>query len=153
MISFGVVMLEDTSKTFYSQMLRPLPDSGYVDGAMKVTGTKWADMVENGRDIKNAMTDFRFWISDVNSKGRPMFFSDNNGFDWQFINYYFHYALGENPFGFSSVNIGSLYKGMRMDMHQNFKHLRKTAHTHHPVDDAMGNAEALLAMKNQGLKL
>jgi hypothetical protein len=40
------------------------------------------------------------------------------------------------------------------DTSKNFKHLRKTAHTHHPVDDAKGNAEALLAMKNElGLKI
>jgi len=31
------------------------------------------------------------------------------------------------------------------DTTKNFKHLRKTEHTHHPVDDARGNAEALLA--------
>ena len=33
------------------------------------------------------------------------------------------------------------------------KHLRKTRHTHHPVDDAKGNAEALLQMKEMGLKI
>ena len=83
-----------------------------------------------------------------------MFVSDNNGFDWQFINWYFHHFLGDNPFGFSSTNLGSLYKGLAKDTFVNFKHLRKTKHTHHPVDDAMGNAEALLAMKEQmGLKI
>lgn len=30
---------------------------------------------------------------------------------------------------------------------------RKTKHTHHPVDDTKGNAEALIAMKNLGLKI
>ena len=35
----------------------------------------------------------------------------------------------------------------------NFKHLRKTRHTHNPVDDARGNAEALLVMKEMGLKI
>ena len=39
-------------------------------------------------------------------------------------------------------------------MFQNFKHLKKTRHTHHPVDDARGNAEAFLALKEQlGLKV
>lgn len=51
--------------------------------------------------------------------------------------------------GFSSQNLGSLYKGMVMDMSQNFKHLRKTKHTHNPVDDAKGNAEALLTLKDK----
>jgi hypothetical protein len=36
----------------------------------------------------------------------------------------------------------------------NFKHLRKTKHTHNPVDDARGNAEALLRIKDEyGLKI
>jgi hypothetical protein len=40
------------------------------------------------------------------------------------------------------------------DTRENFKHLRKTKHTHHPVDDAMGNAEALLRMRDEmGLKI
>ena len=40
------------------------------------------------------------------------------------------------------------------DMFAGFKGLRRTPHTHHPVDDAMGNAEALLAMKETlGLKI
>mgnify|MGYP001824723581 FL=1 len=37
---------------------------------------------------------------------------------------------------------------------KNFKHLRRARHTHHPVDDAKGNAEALLTMKEEmGLKI
>jgi hypothetical protein len=51
------------------------------------------------------------------------------------------------------VNLGSLYKGLVQDTFKNFKHLRKTKHTHHPVDDARGNAEALLQMKELGLKI
>jgi len=40
------------------------------------------------------------------------------------------------------------------DVFANFKHLRKTAHTHNPVDDARGNAEALLQIKDEyGLKI
>lgn len=42
---------------------------------------------------------------------------------------------------------------MQKDMQVNFKHLRKTKHTHHPVDDARGNAEALLQMKKLGLNI
>ncbi len=56
--------------------------------------------------------------------------------------------------GLDSTNLGSLYKGVVKDMFKNFKHLRKTKHTHNPVDDAMGNAEALLHMKKEmGLKV
>ena len=58
-----------------------------------------------------------------------MFISDNNGFDWQFINWYFHHFLGKNPFGHSSTNLGSLYKGLVKDTFENFKHLRRTRST------------------------
>ncbi|GIW83317.1 MAG: hypothetical protein KatS3mg105_5124 [Gemmatales bacterium] len=91
-------------------------------------------------DPKHVMEQFQEWLA-ANCKGRTMFSSDNNGFDWQFINWYFHHFIGKNPFGFSSTNLGSLYKGMQKDMFVNFKHLRKTRHTHNPVDDARGNAE------------
>jgi hypothetical protein len=99
------------------------------------------------------MDNFNQWIKS-NSKDKLIFISDNNGFDWQFINYYFHHFLGENPFGHSSSNLGSLYKGLVKDTTKNFKHLRKTRHTHNPVDDVIGNAEALLHMKKEmGLQI
>src|SRR5215467_1711476 len=79
-------------------------------------------------------------------EGSRVFREHNNGFDWQFINWYLWHFTGGNLFGHSS-------KGMVKDMFQNFKHLRETAHTHDPVDDARGNAEALLAMKTMGLKI
>ena len=34
-----------------------------------------------------------------------------------------------------------------------WKHLRKTKHTHFPVDDAKGNAEALIEIQKMGLKI
>ncbi|RPH93280.1 MAG: hypothetical protein EHM72_16485 [Calditrichaeota bacterium] len=95
-----------------------------------------------------SMICFAAWIA-AHSRGRPQFISDNNGFDWQFVNWYFYHFIGRNPFGHSSVNLGSLYKGLVGDTLQNFKHLRKTPHTHHPLDDARGNAEAFLSMIEQ----
>jgi hypothetical protein len=77
----------------------------------------------------------------------------NCAFDWQFINYYFHRYLGRNPFGYSGRRIGDMYCGMMKDSFAKWKHLRKTKHTHHPVDDAKGNAEAILAMRDMGLKI
>ena len=42
---------------------------------------------------------------------------------------------------------------MVKDTFAQWKHLRITKHTHNPVDDARGNAEALLKMKDMGLKI
>jgi hypothetical protein len=60
----------------------------------------------------------------------------------------------KNPFGFSARRIGDLYAGMEKDFFggSRWKKFRKTAHTHHPVDDALGNAEALLEIRELGLK-
>jgi hypothetical protein len=61
------------------------------------------------------MEQFADWIAKASTR-QPISISDNNGFDWQFINWYFHHFLGRNPFGHSSTNLGSLYKGVVRDM-------------------------------------
>ncbi len=60
--------------------------------------------------------------------------------------------LGRNIFGFSARRIGDLYCGVVKDSRAKWKHLRKTTHTHNPVDDAKGNAEALLEIEKLGVK-
>ena len=99
------------------------------------------------------MEDFEKWIKE-NSKGKPIFISDNLAFDWQWINFYFHYFLGKNPFGWSGRRLSDLYCGMKMDTFASWKkQFRKTIHDHNPVNDAKGDAEALLAFKELGLKI
>lgn len=151
MISFGAVLVDDKLDTAFYGKLRPVSDT-FIPEALAVSGyTRNETLLFD--DPKAVMEDFAGWLRTV-SKGQPVFISDNNGFDWMFICWYFHHFTGKNPFGFSSQNLGSLYKGLVKDTFQNFKHLRKTKHTHHPVDDAKGNAEALLTLKNQyGLKI
>ena len=144
MICFGAVIVEPgLSRTFYGQ-LRPISER-FIPEALAVSGFS-REQTLAFPEPRAVMEEFAAWVKS-SSDGTPMFISDNNGFDWQFINWYFHHFLGRNPFGFSSTNLGSLYKGLVKDTFKNFKHLRKTAHTHHPVDDAKGNAEALLTMK------
>jgi hypothetical protein len=151
MVALGAVVVEPSlARTFYGR-LRPISDA-FVPEALAVSGFTREETLAFD-DPAKVMADFRAWI-EANSKGRPMFVSDNNGFDWQFVNWYLHHFKVGNPFGHSSTNLGSLYKGLAKDMFAGFKHLRKTAHTHHPVDDAKGNAEALLHMKAEmGLKI
>ncbi len=146
MISFGAVVVDEKlDKTFYGE-LKPVSEL-WIPEALAVSG------FSRGKTLgfappRQVMLEFGQWIAE-SCKSRPLFFSDNNGFDWQFINWYFVHFTDENPFGYSSGNIGSLYKGLVKDTYQNFKHLRKTVHSHNPVDDAMGNAEALLYMKTE----
>lgn len=151
MISIGAVLVnENLDTTFYAQ-IKPISEQ-YVEQALAVSGhTREQTLLFN--DPKETMTNFKSWI-ETHCKDRPIFISDNNGFDWMFVCWYFHHFIGSNPFGFSSQNLGSLYKGLVRDTFKNFKQLRQTLHTHHPVDDAKGNAQALLKMKNiEGLKI
>lgn len=151
MISFGAVIVDEKlDKSFYGK-LKPISEK-WIPEALAVSGFSREETLEF-ENPQSVMDDFAKWLKEM-CKSRPMFFSDNNGFDWQFINWYFIHFTGKNPFGFSSTNLGSLYKGMVKDTFKNFKHLRKTKHTHNPVDDALGNAEALLHMKQvMGLKI
>ncbi len=151
MICFGAVVVEPgLNRTFYGK-LRPISEK-FVPEALAVSGFSREQTLAFDAP-ETVMVQFAEWLRVVSTE-RLMFISDNNGFDWQFINWYFHHFTGKNPFGFSSTNLGSLYKGLVKDTFQTFKHLRKTRHTHNPVDDALGNAEALLAMKDvMGLKI
>ena len=151
MISFGAVLVDDVlDKTFYGQ-LKPISEK-FIPEALAVSGhTREETMSFN--DPRIVMNQFQEWLK-ATCKDKMVFISDNNGFDWMFVCWYFHHFTGGNPFGFSSQNLGSLFKGLVKDTFQNFKHLRKTKHTHHPVDDAKGNAEALMTMKKEyGLKI
>jgi len=151
MISFGAVLVNDTLTEIFYGKLKPISEK-FDPEALAVSGHSREEVMLFD-DPEKVMTDFALWIKNV-CKDRPIFISDNNGFDWMFICWYFHHFTGNNPFGFSSQNLGSLYKGIEKDTFKTFKHLRKTKHTHHPVDDAKGNAEALITMKKEyGLKI
>lgn len=161
MIEVGCVRVEPTGTStissiqkqsiapvFYAK-LRPTGERYDVE-ALKVSGHT-RDETADFPHPQIAMADFAAWIVANNVGKRAFFISDNNGFDWQFVNYYFHLYVGHNPFGHSSTNLGSLYKGQVRDATKNFKHLRQTKHTHNPVDDARGNIEALQTMIRTGL--
>ena len=150
MVCFGAVVVEPTlSKTFYGKT-KPVSEL-WMPEALAISGFSRVEH-KTFDDPEKVMSDFANWIQN-NSTGRPVFISDNPAYDWQFINYYFHYYLGKNPFGFSARRIGDLYCGMVKDSFAKWKHLRRTTHDHHPVNDAKSNAEALLEMSKMGLKI
>jgi len=149
MIQIGAVYVDPEGKldrTFYGE-LSPISEKS-VPEALKVVGVTRQETRQYPYP-RVTMKQFNKWLWEVSPGGHVYFCADNNGFDWQFVNYYFHRYLGRNPFGFSSQNLNSIWKGMTKHGGKSIKKLRKTKHTHNPVDDAMGNAEALLAMVNE----
>lgn len=152
MVCFGIVKVtRSLDQTFYGQTA-PLVGAKYDPKALAVSKFTRAQH-EQFPEPGIAMTQFLGWIS-ADTDRHKTFISDNLAFDWSFFNYYCHAFLGQNPFGWSGRRIGDLYCGMVKNGFAQWKFLRKTKHTHHPVDDAKGNAEALIHMVDQmGLDL
>lgn len=145
MVCFGAVVVEPAlSRTFGGRCAPVSPN--FVPEALAVSGFSRADH-ETFPDPAQTMREFAAWLASLKG-GRPVFVSDNPAFDWQWINFYFHEFTGTNPFGFSARRIGDFAAGLERDWFaaSKWKSLRQTTHTHDPVDDARGNAEALLVL-------
>ncbi len=156
MLSAGLVAVRTgLADRFYTE-LKPI-SGNYVPDALAVSGLDREQLVETGEDPEAAMTRLRDFVRET-TVGRPTFISDNPGFDFSFVNYYLHVfnAGGDdeaNPFGHSSRRIGDLWAGLSGDASKSsdWKSMRETSHTHNALDDAVGNAEALLAISSRGL--
>jgi inhibitor of KinA sporulation pathway (predicted exonuclease) len=146
MIEIGAVLVDiegqDLSQRF-SANLRPISDK-YEPDALSVSGYG-RDQTQTFEDPTAVMERFEKWVEEK-SVGKPIFISDNNGFDWMFVCWYLHHFCHKNPFGHSSANLGWFYKGLEKDFAASFKGFRAHAHTHKAIDDALGNAEAFLAI-------
>lgn len=142
MINFGIVSVDNPEINFYGELRPAFMNDGGIKEARNVSGISWEKQLKfpSCKETMNNAVDF----VKENSKGRAIFISDNNGFDWQFMNYYFHTFTDSNPFGFSSRRIGDIYSGKKNNLFKasEWKKYRKTTHDHNPVNDAMGNVEA-----------
>lgn len=147
-VCFGAVLVSDPTKTFYGQ-IRPITNI-WEEKALAVSGFSREEHLKFDEPYV-VMKQFDDWLNEV-SVGNPTFISDNPAFDWQWINYYFWKYLNKNPFGFSARRIGDLYCGLVKNASKNpewKKKYRLTSHTHNPVDDSMGNVEALIAFRDK----
>jgi hypothetical protein len=135
---FGAVEYK-MRKTFHGVLWTAIPDPDHP-----VTSRLDPDAVQKTEeDRKQVFIDFENWLKQF--KAPYVFVSDNNGYDYQWINDGFWKYLGRNPFGHSSRRISDFYAGLLGNFYtpaRLWKNLRITAHTHNPVMDAMGNVEA-----------
>ena len=148
MINFGAFVAEPgLSRGWRSPVIHPYSDT-YVEAAYASIGMTHArHAAEATATLAEAMTAFADWLKSL-AADRVVFWSDNPAFDWQWINHGFAAAGIANPFGFSARRIGDLYAGLRRNFGdtQGWKKLRATVHDHDPLNDARGNAEALVAI-------
>jgi len=143
MIEIGAVLVQEPLDTTFYGSLKPITKK-FDFSALNAIG-RTREETFNFNDPKETIQEFDSWLREK-CKKPYIALSDNNGFDFAFVNYYFHFYLGYNPFGWSSRNLNDLFKGIQKDMRASFKGLRKTKHDHNPVNDSKGNAEALLTM-------
>jgi len=142
MVSFGIMRVDEELKTGFFKEVKPISEN-FEEERLKVIGVTRKEH-EKYKEPVDVMCEARVWIEDKNVDRRPIFWSDNPCFDWMFFCWYIEKYTTGNPFGFSGRRIGDLYCGLKKDLRARWKKLRKTKHTHHPLVDAKGNAEALL---------
>lgn len=150
MVSFGVVRIQDGELdcSFYGQVA-PISDL-FIPSALAVSKATREQHL-GYPSPETTLPRFVAWLAE-NSAGEPKFVSDNPAFDWSFMNYYLHRYTGGNPFGHSARRIGDFYAGLNRNFRASqvgWRKLKRTRHSHHPVDDARGNAEALIALNKQ----
>ncbi|MCT4613088.1 MAG: 3'-5' exoribonuclease [Clostridia bacterium] len=139
-VEIGATMIKSdgTFETFFSN-IAPISneyDKEYLD----ITGHVFEETLNYEEPIE-VINNLNNWVKE-NNTGKAKFVSDN-AFDWMFICTYFHEFLGECPFGHTSFNINSFYRGMEKDLKAEFSTKSNLEHTHNALDDSMKNADAL----------
>src|SRR5437762_776462 len=143
MLSIGACEIGEPATAFYCE-LKPINDR-FVPNAIAIVGRPLSLFQETGKDPQQAMTEFRDWISKTTAGRNAILVGFNVGFDWSFVNWYFHTYLDGNPFGVTGVDIKSLYMGRTGCAWSDTTMDRITTklnvdipHTHHALTDAIG---------------
>ena len=133
MTEFGAVHFASRA-TFHGRLFEGTPDP--ENPAKPIPGKR----VNSDRLIAGR---FASWLEEF--PGRKILVSDNPAYDFMWIAGMFDSAGLENPFGHSGRRISDFWAGLQRDWGntQRWKGFRMTPHDHNPVNDAMGNAEAL----------
>jgi hypothetical protein len=163
LVWFGVVLINEVLDTHFEGKMCPISRE-YVPDAIKVTGLTHEETLLFPSPLI-VMPAFIAWVKLHTKPGtKAMLWSDNNGYDMSFFSPYLHEFAGVNPFRHTSRNISDRYKGLMAgrkaagtidppDEYRSFEHLIITPHDHTPVNDARGNAQALLGMRKYGLEI
>ena len=144
MTSLGAVVVDEKLDKTFKVNIKPISEKFDPSRRQFVDET-------NAVDAKEAMQKFKKWITE-NTSGKPILISDNNGFDWMFVCWYFWHFLGENPLGYSSQNLSSLYKGLKNDLDEKIDNLRERILTHDALEDAKDNAKIFLELIKKKFK-
>ena len=153
LLSIGACEIYNPENTF-SGLLKPITLK-FDPEALAVTGLSLKSLNEDGKEAAQAMTEFSIWLERcAGPDGELVFVGFNAAFDWSFVNYYFHLFLNRNPFGFSALDIKSMYLGAFNTSWRQTKSSRITSDlspvltpNHEAVRDAQFQAEIFRLIK------
>jgi DNA polymerase III epsilon subunit-like protein len=110
LLSIGACDVYQEDRTFSCE-LRPINDNADPK-ALEVSGLSLEALKRSGLEPSEAMKQFRVWLQELSERDSKLVFVGFNApFDWSFVNYYFHRYIGENPFGFSALDVKAYYMG------------------------------------------
>ncbi len=109
MLSLGACVVGSPEVSFYVE-LRPISDSA-IPEAIAISGLSLVNLHSSGTDPAKAMRSFCKWVGRATEGSVAVFVGFNAPFDWQFVNWYFHNFLGENPFGINTLDIKAYFMG------------------------------------------
>jgi hypothetical protein len=136
MTSLGATIIDNSLNKRFKVNIKPISKKSDPDREKFVNQ-------KNAIDAKEAMSKFNEWLKN-NVSGKPIFVSDNNGFDWMFVCWYFWHFLNKNPFGYSSQNLNSLYKGLNKNLDFKIDILRNRELSHNASEDSFDNSKLFL---------
>ena len=110
LLAIGACLVDAPDETFLCY-LQPV-NANADPVALKVTGLSLQALEQTGLAPEEGMTRFATWLeANRSSVDRLVFVGLNAPFDWSFVSYYFHRFVGDNPFGFSALDIKAYYMG------------------------------------------
>lgn len=161
---FGAVVLTEALDATFEGRMRPIHDT-YLEPALAVSGKRRNEIL-TWPAPELVMLRFAQWVRTHTRPGTtPQVWSDNNGYDLKWLNLYLdRFSQYSDLLGHSSRNLSGRHQGLvegarfagrplPRRLQKSFKGLRITPHDHNPVNDALGNAEALLALRAYGLNV
>jgi ribonuclease T len=119
MCSIGAVYLDadlEIADIYFSANLEFPPAAAHKwDDATMDWWKQWPEQWEahrtNPQPVIEVMQKFADFLDDI-VPGRPLFVAWPVGFDWGFVNDYFHDYLGRNPFGYSPLCLKNYAAGV-----------------------------------------
>lgn len=146
MLSLGACPINQPEQFFYAE-LKPINEN-FVPEALAVSRFDLSVLKETGEESAAAIERFKGWVEAMAGANKPVFAGFNAGFDWSFVNWYFHKFTGDNPFGFAPLDIKSYYMGAVGCRWSETTSSRlppelqpTTKATHNALDDARAQAE------------